>query len=161
MVYPPLVETGVLSDDAVNRINVLRSECKSPTGAYTGNSKGWSFVRRSVADFINRRDGVQDSHENNIFLSNGASEGVRIALSALLRNPNDGILVPIPQYPLYSAVLTLNGGQLLPYYLDEDRNWGLDVDDMKALIKRSKEDGITPRAIVVINPGNPTGQVMS
>ena len=58
MTYKPLVDMGVLSEDAINRINILSTECKSPTGAYTGNSKGWAHVRQTVADFINRRDGV-------------------------------------------------------------------------------------------------------
>ena len=117
-------------------------------------------MRRAVAEFINRRDGVTDSTEDNIYLSNGASEAVRICFAALLRNRNDGILIPIPQYPLYSALLTLNGGELLPYYLDETKQWGLDVEGLKTLVSKSKDDGFTPRAIVVINPGNPTGQVM-
>ena len=53
-------------------------------------------MRRKVAEFINRRDGVNDSVEENIYLTNGASEAVRTAFTALLRNPNDGILIPIP-----------------------------------------------------------------
>lgn len=121
MLYPPLLDSGVLSNDACNRINALMSNNKSPPGAYTSNSKGWSFVRRAVADYINRRDFIDDSNEDKIYLTNGASEAVRICFSALLRNNNDGILIPIPQYPLYSALLTLNGGQLLPYYLDEQK----------------------------------------
>ena len=100
---------------------------------------------------------MTDSYPNNIYLTNGASEAVRLCFSALLRNSNDGVLVPIPQYPLYSALLTLYGGELLPYYLDEERNWGLDLDNMRAMIERAKNDGFTPRSIVIINPGNPTG----
>ena len=46
---------------------------------------------------------------------------------AAIRNPNDGVLVPIPQYPLYSALLTLYNGKFIPYYLDEEKNWGLDA----------------------------------
>ena len=161
MVYPPLLDSGFLSDDACNRIRTLQQNCKSPPGAYTGNSKGWSYVRRKVAEFINRRDGVSDSFEDNIYLTNGASEAVRTAFSALVRHPYDGIMVPIPQYPLYSALLTLKGGELLPYYLDESRNWGLDIEGIEKLIDRAHQDGFTPRAIVVINPGNPTGQVFS
>ena len=86
MMYKPLTEMGVLSPDALNRIETLSSNCKSPTGAYTGNSKGWAHVRRTVAEFINRRDGVTDSNEDNIYLTNGASEAVRTSFSALLRN---------------------------------------------------------------------------
>ena len=92
-------------------------------------------MRQTVADFINRRDGVQDSTAENIYLTNGASEAVRLAFSALLRNSNDGILIPIPQYPLYSALLTLNGGELLPYYLDESKGWGLDVDGLHEKVR--------------------------
>ncbi len=158
--YPPLADMGVFSQDAVNRIKNLQTECKSPPGAYTGNSKGWAHVRRQVAEFINNRDGVTDSHEDKIYLTNGASEAVRLAFSALLRNSNDGILIPIPQYPLYSALLTLNNGELLPYYLDEDRNWGLDIEGLEKKIDKAQNDGFCPRAIVVINPGNPTGQIM-
>jgi glutamate--glyoxylate aminotransferase len=48
----------------------------------------------------------------------------------LIRSPNDGILIPIPQYPLYSALITLMGGTQIPYYLDETQNWGLDINDV-------------------------------
>jgi len=96
MVYKPLTTMGVLSQDSLNRIERLQNKCKSPTGAYTGNSKGWMYVREEVAAFINRRDGVSDSNADNIYLTNGASEGVRLCFSALIRNSNDGILIPIP-----------------------------------------------------------------
>ena len=129
-------------------------------GAYTDNSKGWAFVRQTVADFINKRDGLtgdDKANEDEIFLSNGASEAVRISLSALIRGDHDGVLVPIPQYPLYSAQLTLQKGQLLPYYLNEEKNWALEGDKIQQIVDDSLAEGITPRAIVVINPGNPTG----
>ena len=67
------------------------------------NSKGGLYFRKTVADFINRRDRIGDSHEEKIYMCNGASEAVRLAFTSLIRNQNDGILVPIPQYPLYSA----------------------------------------------------------
>ena len=67
----------------------------SPVGAYTTNSKGWGYVRESVADFISKRDGVRTNFEN-IYLTNGASEGIRTLMSVLVRDENDGILVPIP-----------------------------------------------------------------
>ena len=69
-------------------------------------------------------------------------------------------MVPIPQYPLYSALLTLDGGTLVKYYLDEEKSWGIDPVDIENRIKQSKELGINLRAMVVINPGNPTGQVL-
>jgi len=101
-------------------------------GAYTGNSKGHEFVRKEVAKFIEKRDGsAVKSDWNNISLCNGASEGVRMAFKMLIRNPKDGIMVPIPQYPLYSALLTLDGGTFVKYFLEEENNWGVNVDDME------------------------------
>lgn len=79
----------------------------------------------------------------------------------LIRDKNDGIMIPIPQYPLYSALITLGGGTLVPYYLDEVQNWSLDTADVKKKIEDAKKTGVSIRCIVVINPGNPTGQVLS
>jgi len=96
-----------------------------------------------------------------VYLTNGASEGIRIMMSMIVRDHNDGILVPIPQYPLYSALVTLNKAHLLPYLLDEDKNWGLDPVSLQSQIEIARSKGVCPRALVVINPGNPTGQVMT
>lgn len=125
-------------------------------GAYTTDSRGWTYAREAAAKYISKRDGVK-ANADNIYLTNGASEGVRTCMTALLRDSNDGVLCPIPQYPLYSALLTLNKAELLPYYLKESANWGLDKEGLEKMIHESKARGITPRAIVVINPGNPTG----
>ena len=125
-------------------------------GAYTGNSKGYAYVREKVAEFIGRRDGVE-ADANNIYITNGASEGVRTAFNMLIRNSNDGVMIPIPQYPLYSALITLCGGKQINYYLDETKNWALDSEDLKRRIEQAKKEGTNIRCIVVINPGNPTG----
>jgi aspartate/methionine/tyrosine aminotransferase len=82
----------------------------SPIGAYTGNSKGYQIVREKVAQYISQRDGVE-ANPNHIYMTNGASEGVRTAFSMLIRDSKDGVMIPIPQYPLYSALITLNGGK--------------------------------------------------
>lgn len=127
-------------------------------GAYTSNSKGHMFVRESIAEFINNRDGPAVKADwNNIFLTNGASEAVRTSFKLLIRDPKDGIMVPIPQYPLYSALLTLDGGTLVKYFLDEEKGWGIDPADIEKRIHNAKELGVNLRAMVVINPGNPTG----
>ncbi|TJX55663.1 aminotransferase class I/II-fold pyridoxal phosphate-dependent enzyme [Soehngenia saccharolytica] len=82
-------------------------------------------------------------------------------LQLLISSEKDGILCPIPQYPLYSASITLHGGKLVPYYLNEATGWGLEIDEVKEQLKAARLNGIDVRAIVVINPGNPTGQVLS
>lgn len=127
LTFPRLLETDAISECAKNRASLYMNKTFSPLGAYTSSSKGFGYVRQCVAEYISRRDGIDLSEVDpeNIFMTNGASEGVRLGFSSLVRNANDGILVPIPQYPLYSALLTLNGGELLPYYLDEEKGWSL------------------------------------
>lgn len=156
LIYDPLLRTNAISHDAKARIEEFKRNIESPSGAYTVNSKGWSHVRNKVAEFISNRDGVK-ADADKIYLTNGASEGVRTSFTALIRNSHDGILVPIPQYPLYSALLTLNNAELIPYYLKEEKGWGLDPEGLEKQIVKAKENGFVPRGIVVINPGNPTG----
>ena len=131
-------------------------------GAYT-ESQGIVAVREEVASFLKRRDGY-DSDPNDIFLTNGASEGVRFCMQTLLRNPTsgfkDGVLTPIPQYPLYSALTTLLQGHLIPYYLDEARGWACASSFLADALAKAQAQGIVARALVVINPGNPTGQLL-
>lgn len=88
------------------------------------------------------------------FITTGASEAIEICLTALL-NPGENVLIPEPGYPLYSAIqskLELVGN---PYYLDESNGWQPDIDDIKSKINEKT------RAIVLINPNNPTGAVFS
>lgn len=132
-------------------------------GAYS-ESQGIVSVREEVARFLEERDGYPASPAD-IFLTNGASEGVKHCLQLMLRPPSsghkDGVLVPIPQYPLYSALATLLDGQLIPYYLNEFKGWSCSIEEIRKELSAAKAQGTTPRAIVVINPGNPTGQVLS
>jgi alanine transaminase len=78
----------------------------------------------------------------------------------LINTPKAGILIPIPQYPLYTATLAQHEGVPVPYYLDEDRGWGTTPGDIEAAIKKARSEGTDVRALVVINPGNPTGALI-
>jgi len=78
----------------------------------------------------------------------------------LISSPRAGILIPIPQYPLYTATLTANSGVGIPYYLDEGANWGTSAPDIEAAIQEAIRTGVEPKALVVINPGNPTGALL-
>lgn len=91
---------------------------------------------------------------NHVYVTSGASEAIDLALSALA-NPGDNVLAPSPGYPLYGAVFAKLGVENRPYFLDESNGWQPDVDDIAAKI-----DART-RAIVLINPNNPTGSVAS
>jgi glutamate--glyoxylate aminotransferase len=70
-------------------------------------------------------------------------------------------MVPIPQYPLYSASIALYGGSLVPYSLNEKDNWSMDISNMKKVVAAARAEGKNVRALVFINPGNPTGQCLS
>jgi len=128
-------------------------------GAYT-DSQGILGVRQEVADYLTKRDGhVGDP--SKIFLTSGASAGVELIARTLLRSPEDALIVPIPQYPLYSAATTLLDGHFEGYELNEASNWDTDVSAIEAALDRVRKLGKTPRAIVVINPGNPVGSTLS
>jgi len=145
--------------DVIARAKNYLKHIKGGLGAYT-DSKGNPYIRKEISEFITRQSG-QPCSPDNIFISNGASEVARMLLQAMIRGSNDGIMVPIPQYPLYSASIALYGGQLVPYYLDEERGWALDMAEMRRSLETAKAKGICVRALVFINPGNPTGQCLS
>jgi len=154
----------VFAPDALTRAKVALPKMGG-TGAYT-HSAGYDWVRQTVASYIQARDNNAAGKElgpadpNAIFLTNGASPGVQMTLQCLINGPSDGIMTPIPQYPLYTATITLMNGSCVPYYLDESKAWGMTTDDLSKAYDEAKSKGITPRALVVINPGNPTGQVL-
>lgn len=75
--------------------------------------------------------------------------------------PNSGVLVPIPQYPLYTASLSVLDATCVPYYLDESTGWGTSLDTIKEAYQKARAEGTDVRAIVIINPGNPTGASLS
>ena len=90
----------------------------------------------------------------DIFVTSGASEGIELALTALL-DPGDNILTPFPGYPLYTAVQAKLEVQENPYFLDEENDWMPDTDDIR------KKINSRTKAIVIINPNNPTGSLAS
>jgi alanine transaminase len=140
--------------DVIDRARKLLQDVKS-VGAYS-QSQGAPGIRKSVADFIERRDGYSADPES-IYLCAGASAGVNALMSVICDGPTTGVLVPIPQYPLYTATLSLLNAQAVPYYLNEESNWSTDVGGMRSALDEARNKGIDVRAVVVINPGNPTG----
>jgi aspartate/methionine/tyrosine aminotransferase len=161
--YPVLLENPtVVKDiptDIVARAKAILRQHPFGTGAYS-QSPGVPFIRKAVADFITRRDGIPADHDH-VILTDGASKGVQAVITALLRTPADGFMIPIPQYPLYSASLALYGGEQIGYHLDEEKEWELNEEILAASYADAVARGVHPVGIVVINPGNPTGAVLS
>jgi len=145
--------------DVLERAKEATTMIKGGTGAYS-ESKGVEVLRKRVAKGITKRDGHAASSDD-IFLIDGASAGCHYLMNVMIRNIDDAVLCPIPQYPLYSAACTLYGGTLVPYYLDEETAWSLDIEHLKKQTEDARAAGKNVRALVVINPGNPTGNVLS
>jgi aspartate/methionine/tyrosine aminotransferase len=145
--------------DIVSRAKSILEQHPHGTGAYS-QSPGIPFIRKAVAEFIARRDGIP-ADRDHVILTDGASKGAQAVLTALLRFPSDGFMIPIPQYPLYSASLSLYGGKQVGYYLDEKAGWQLNEGILTESLMNARSAGINPVGIVVINPGNPTGAVLS
>ena len=120
-----------------------------PEAAGYTDSKGLFAPRKAVVHYCQEK-GIRGVAVDDVYLGNGASELIVMALNAMLDN-GDEVLLPAPDYPLYTAAVALSGGNPVHYVCDESSDWFPDIADI-----RSK---ITPRtkAIVVINPNNPTG----
>ena len=124
-----------------------------PNSAGYSDSKG-IFAARKAVMHETQHQGIQGVTLDDIYLGNGASELIVMATNALLDN-GDELLLPAPDYPLWTAAASLSGGTPVHYICDEANGWMPDLDDI-----RSK---VTPRTkgIVVINPNNPTGALYS
>ncbi|WP_349259977.1 pyridoxal phosphate-dependent aminotransferase [Jatrophihabitans sp.] len=131
-------------------VDVIRN---LPTAQGYSDSQGLLSARTAIVQHYQER-GIDTVDVDDVWLGNGVSELITISLQALLDN-GDEVLVPAPDYPLWTASTSLAGGKPVHYLCDESAGWQPDLDDI-----RSK---VTPRtkAIVVINPNNPTGAVYS
>jgi aspartate/methionine/tyrosine aminotransferase len=158
--YPALMDeaANLFPADVIETAKAILKGTRFGLGAYS-ESRGVRFIRDAVAAFIQERDGA-GVDPDSIFLTDGASKGVQTILKLLLARPEDGIMIPIPQYPLYSATITLYEGRMVPYFLDEADNWKLNHAMLEDALKKAQAQGTNVKAICVINPGNPTGAVL-
>ena len=125
-----------------------------PTAHGYSDSKGIISARRAVVSRYEQVDGFPLVDPEDVYLGNGVSELITMTMQALL-DEGDEVLIPAPDYPLWTAMTSLAGGTPVHYLCDEENGWNPDLEDL-----RSK---VTPRtkAIVIINPNNPTGAVYS
>jgi alanine-synthesizing transaminase len=116
-----------------------------------GDSHGLFAARKAVMHECQLK-GIMDVGIDDIYIGNGVSELIMISMQGLL-DSGDEVLVPMPDYPLWTAAVTLSGGRAVHYMCDEESGWNPDLDDIRSKItSRTK-------AVVVINPNNPTGAV--
>ena len=133
-------------------IETMQSNLTSTEGY--SDSKGLLSARQAIADYCVNVKHIAGVTPDDVYTGNGASELITLSMQGLLDN-GDEVLVPAPDYPLWTASVTLAGGKAVHYICDESAGWFPDIDDI-----RSK---ITPRTkgIVIINPNNPTGALYS
>ena len=165
----PVLEEAKRLEDAGHRIVKLNIGNPAPFGFEApeeilvdvirnlANAQGYSdsqgilSARTAVVQHYQSR-GIDITDPDDVWLGNGVSELIQLALQALL-NDGDEVLIPAPDYPLWTASTSLAGGRPVHYLCDESADWLPDLDDLRAKItERTK-------AIVVINPNNPTGAV--
>jgi len=117
------------------------------------DSKGIFSARKAIMHYCQEKE-IQGVTLEDIYTGNGVSELIVLAMNALL-NAQDEVLVPAPDYPLWTAAVSLSGGTPVHYLCDESKDWNPDLDDIRKKISPKT------KAIVVINPNNPTGAVYS
>ena len=143
---------GVFGFDAPEEIVQDMIHNMQSASAYT-DSKGLFAPRKAIMHYSQQKN-VAGVTIDDIYLGNGASELIVMSMNALL-NSGDEVLVPAPDYPLWTAAVSLSGGKPVHYICDEQAGWMPDIDDIKGKINANT------RAIVVINPNNPTGALYS
>ena len=143
---------GVFGFDPPEEIQLDMIRNLGNASAYS-DSKGIFAARKAIMQYCQEK-GIQGVTLDDIYTGNGVSELIVIAMNALLNN-GDEVLVPAPDYPLWTAAVSLSGGTPVHYLCDESKEWAPDLADLRKKI--------TPRtkAIVVINPNNPTGAIYS
>ncbi len=167
----PVLETAMKLEQEGNRIIKLNIGNPAPFGFNTPDelvidlinniqqaqgytdSKGIYSARKAIMQYYQTK-GILNLEIDNIVLGNGVSELISMSMQALLNN-GDEILVPAPDYPLWTASITLSGGKAVHYLCDEENEWNPSIEDIKSKITDNT------KGIVVINPNNPTGAVYS
>jgi alanine-synthesizing transaminase len=130
--------------DVIHNLSAAQGYC---------DSKGLFSARKAIMQECQRLD-VRDIEIDDIYLGNGVSELISMAMQALLNN-GDEVLVPAPDYPLWTAAVSLSGGTAVHYVCDEQEDWFPSIGDIESKINSST------RALLIINPNNPTGAVYS
>ena len=143
---------GVFGFDPPEEIPLDMIRNLSNASAYS-DSKGIFAARKAIMQYCQEK-GIQGVALDDVYTGNGVSELIVISMNALL-NDGDEVLVPSPDYPLWTAAVSLSGGTPVHYLCDEEKDWAPDLADLrKKITTRTK-------AIVMINPNNPTGAIYS
>ena len=138
---------GLMPPDEIVQ-DMIRNLSSQVAAGYT-DSKGLFAPRKAVVHYCQEKN-ITGVAVDDVYLGNGASELISMSMNALL-DAGDEVLIPSPDYPLYTAVVSLSGGTPVHYHCDEGSGWLPDLDDIRKKVTPNT------KAIIVINPNNPTG----
>ena len=139
---------AVFNFKAPNRvINCIKENVTNAEGY--SDAKGIEIARKSIVEYCAKK-GIKNITSNDIYIGNGVSELIVMSMQGLL-NPGDEVLIPMPDYPLWTAAVNLSGGNAVHYICDEQSDWYPDISDIRKKITNKT------KGIVIINPNNPTG----
>ncbi|GFQ83397.1 alanine aminotransferase 2-like [Trichonephila clavata] len=170
--YPVLLNDPSLPSDVKIRANEILDECGGRSAAAYTYSEGIDLIRLHVAQYLEKRDGFP-ARPDDVILSSGSLEALRVkgknffplmSILNVLNLPQNeipiGVLVPVPRDPAYSALLDELGMMQIDYYLEEEDHWSIKSEELSIALETARRYCI-PKAIIVINPGNPTGSILT
>ncbi|XP_074618205.1 alanine aminotransferase 2-like [Acropora palmata] len=142
---------------------ILEAKPGFSIASYTEVS-GLRIIREHVAQFISRRDGYEADIED-IYLTSGGAHGIQIGVGVFAANSLEskckaGVMTPMPGFPLYQARCIEFDLYQIPYYLDEENDWALSISELRRALDEARPH-CRPQGLVLINPGNPAGQVLT
>ncbi|XP_015209551.2 alanine aminotransferase 2-like [Lepisosteus oculatus] len=161
--YPELLHSDRFPSDVEQRAQRLLKNCEGGSlGSYSPPC-GIVSIRRSVSEFISQRDGGVPSDPDNIFITSGGQDAIRCILKILVHgegHAQTGVLMPVPSYSYFKIAVLEVGGAIVPYHLSEEQGWDMQVNELRRALQTARGH-CSPRALYIINPGNPTGHVQS
>ena len=128
-------------------------------GCYT-DPQGPAGVREAVADYIGRRDGTAPANPDEILLSIGATSHLMNTIACLIAKDTDGVMIPCPEYPMYSSAIGLGGGRVVQYWPDEEHEWAISMKHLEEIYAKATSEGTDVKVLVIVNPGNPLGNIV-
>ncbi|CAH3182199.1 unnamed protein product [Porites evermanni] len=164
LLCPDLLDDPSFPQDAKRRAKRILDDTIGHTISSYTSAQGINVLRQDVANYITQRDSYPANCED-IFLINGGAEGIDVMMGIISTGITEGkgragVMIPIPGYSMYQARLLQHNTHQIFYLLDEDNNWGLNMSELKKKLDGARPHCL-PRALVLINPGNPTGQVLT
>ncbi|XP_020603305.1 alanine aminotransferase 2-like [Orbicella faveolata] len=164
LLCPDFLDDPSFPQDAKNRAKQILNGIPGHTiSSYTA-AEGINVVRQDIAHFISQRDGYPAASDN-IVVTSGGAEGIEVMMGIVQTGTNEGrgragVMLPVPGYSLYQARLLQHNSYQIHYRLDEDKSWALNITELKRALDEARPHCV-PRGLVLINPGNPTGQVLT